>query len=138
MHECTGTITSLGFRNRNHSCQQSGIDRGYYNETDFNLLTKWMIEEFRKNSLEIKRVYFCPHHPNIYGECDCRKPKPGMFLEAQKEYNIDMQHSIMIGDSERDITAAIEAGVKKHYLLSSINVPTQASEGCIKSLSEIV
>jgi len=95
---------------------QSGIDRGYYNETDFNLLTKWMIEEFRKNSLEIKRVYFCPHHPDIYGECDCRKPNPGMFIKAQKEFDIDMKNSIIIGDKESDIEAGLNAGLKESYL----------------------
>jgi D-glycero-D-manno-heptose 1,7-bisphosphate phosphatase len=95
---------------------QSGIDRGYYNEDDFNILTLWMIEEFAKRGIEIKKVYFCPHHPDISGTCNCRKPSSGMLLEAQKEFNIDLKKSILVGDKESDIEAAISAGIKETYL----------------------
>jgi D-glycero-D-manno-heptose 1,7-bisphosphate phosphatase len=94
---------------------QSGIDRGYYSEEDFNILTRWMIEEFAKRGIEIKKVYFCPHHPDISGSCNCRKPSSGMLLEAQKEFNIDLKNSILVGDKESDIEAAISAGIKKTY-----------------------
>lgn len=65
-------------------------------------------------------IYYCPHHPDIGFEgenkalkidCDCRKPKPGMLLEAAKRFNIDLPNSYIIGDSERDIVAGISAGV---------------------------
>lgn len=95
---------------------QSGIDRGYYTENDFNILTSWMILEFEKNGIEIKKVYFCPHHPDISSTCNCRKPNPGMILDAQKELNIDLKNSILIGDKESDIEAAISAGIDKTYL----------------------
>ena len=95
---------------------QSGIARRYYNEKDFNILTSWMIEQFSKNGIELSKVYFCPHHPSISGDCECRKPKSGMLLEAQKEFNIDLENSILVGDKERDIEAGIGAGVKTTYL----------------------
>lgn len=95
---------------------QSGIDRGYYSESDFNVLTLWMIDEFAKNGIEIKKVYFCPHHPDISFTCSCRKPNPGMILDAQKEFDIDLKHSILVGDKESDIEAAISAGIDKTYL----------------------
>lgn len=69
----------------------------------------------------INAIYFCPHHPHkgYAGEivefkknCDCRKPKPGMLLRASQEFNIDLSHSFMIGDSENDIKTGIAAGCK--------------------------
>jgi D-glycero-D-manno-heptose 1,7-bisphosphate phosphatase len=95
---------------------QSGIDRGYYSEYDFQLLTSWMIKEFENNGIEIKKVYFCPHHPDISGTCSCRKPSSGMLLDASKEFEIDLQNSILVGDKESDIEAAIDAGVFETYL----------------------
>lgn len=95
---------------------QSGIARGYYSEHDFNILTKWMVEEFRKNEVNIEKVYYCPHHPDITGECKCRKPHPKMLLDARDEFNIDMAKSIIIGDKQRDIDAGINAGLKETYL----------------------
>ncbi|MEO1927098.1 MAG: D-glycero-beta-D-manno-heptose 1,7-bisphosphate 7-phosphatase [Nautiliaceae bacterium] len=94
---------------------QSGIARGYYSEDDFYKLTEWMKEEFKKEGIEIKDVRFCPHHPDITGECECRKPKPGMILDLAKKYNIDLKNSIMIGDSKRDIEAAKRAGIEKTF-----------------------
>jgi len=95
---------------------QSGIARNYYTEDDFNILTEWMLSEFLKQDIKIEKVYFCPHHPEISGECLCRKPKPGMILEAATAYEIDLEHSVMIGDKERDIEAGINAGIKETYL----------------------
>ncbi len=95
---------------------QSGIARGYYTEYDFNKLTTWMIAEFAKKDIEIKKVYYCPHHPDFGSTCSCRKPKPGMLLEAKKEFDIDMKNSVMIGDKERDIEAALNAGLIETYL----------------------
>ncbi|MCW8896120.1 MAG: D-glycero-beta-D-manno-heptose 1,7-bisphosphate 7-phosphatase [Sulfurimonas sp.] len=95
---------------------QSGIARGYYTEHDFNVLTSWMKKEFEKYAIEIKKVYFCPHHPDISGECECRKPKSGMLLDAAKEFDIDLENSIIIGDKERDIEAGLNAGLKETYL----------------------
>ena len=100
---------------------QSGIARGYYSEKDFNTLTTWMIEEFLRNGIHISKVYFCPHHPDISGECSCRKPNPGMLLKAKEEFDLDMVHSIIIGDKERDIEAGINAGLNETYLFDSDN-----------------
>lgn len=95
---------------------QSGIGRGYYDEEDFNILTKWMIKEFIKNKCRIDAVYFCPHHP-LFGigkyrvDSEFRKPKPGMFLQAEKELRIDMSESIVIGDQKSDMQAGEAAKV---------------------------
>ena len=74
-----------------------------------------------KNGAYLDGVYFCPHHPDsgFAGEvkelkidCDCRKPKPGMLLKAAEDFNIDLQNSYMIGDSENDMLAGSAAGCK--------------------------
>ena len=75
-----------------------------------------MIKEFSKNGVDISKVYYCPHHPSISGECSCRKPHPGMILDAQKKFDLDLSKSIIIGDKERDIEAGINAGLKETYL----------------------
>tara|TARA_B100000767_G_C19608643_1_gene468888 strand:- start:264 stop:806 length:543 start_codon:yes stop_codon:yes gene_type:complete len=96
---------------------QSGIARGYSSIDDFEILTNWMVGQFKKREINILDVFYCPHLPD--GNCNCRKPKPGMFLEAQLKYNIDMSGSWMIGDKEDDITAAISAGINKTILVKS-------------------
>jgi D-glycero-D-manno-heptose 1,7-bisphosphate phosphatase len=95
---------------------QSGIARGFYSEEDFNSLTAWMQSEFSKKNIKIQKVYFCPHHPDISGECTCRKPKPGMILQAAKEYDVDLKNSILIGDKERDVEAGLNAGLDTTFL----------------------
>jgi D-glycero-D-manno-heptose 1,7-bisphosphate phosphatase len=96
---------------------QSGIDRGYYSEENFHQVTNWMLEQFRKNNVEILDVFFCPHGPD--STCDCRKPKPGMFNQANNKYDIDMKNSWMIGDKEADIKAANAAGIQHTVLVKS-------------------
>ena len=94
---------------------QSGIARGYYTQEQFDTLTSWMIEEFSKNGIKLNKVYYCPHHPDISGICECRKPDIGMFTEAQSEFDIDLESSVMVGDNERDIEAALKAGIPDTY-----------------------
>ncbi|NPA59956.1 MAG: D-glycero-beta-D-manno-heptose 1,7-bisphosphate 7-phosphatase [Epsilonproteobacteria bacterium] len=95
---------------------QSGIARGYYTEDDFNKLTSWMKDRFLDEGITIKKVYFCPHHPDITGVCLCRKPKPAMLLDAANEFDIDLKNSVMIGDKQRDIEAGLNAGLEQTYL----------------------
>jgi len=95
---------------------QSGIARGYYSQKDFNILTSWMNAQFASNNILISKVYYCPHHPDISGGCSCRKPEAGMFFDAQREFNVDLKNSLMVGDKERDIEAALNAGLTQTYL----------------------
>lgn len=75
----------------------------------------------------VDAIYYCPHHPDkgFEGEkidykldCDCRKPKAGLLLQAAKDWNIDISESYMIGDGERDIAAGRNAGCKDSILVS--------------------
>jgi len=96
---------------------QSGISRGYYTVNDFQIITNWMITQFKKNAVNILDVFHCPHLPD--SNCNCRKPKPGMLLEAKYKHNIDMQNSWLIGDREVDIIAANSSGITNTILVKS-------------------
>jgi D-glycero-D-manno-heptose 1,7-bisphosphate phosphatase len=98
---------------------QAGIARGVYTKEDFEDLTRWMIKEFEKENVLISKVYHCPHHPEFSGECECRKPKPKMIFDAQKEFDIDLTKSILVGDKNSDIEAGLNAGVKMNFLIQT-------------------
>ena len=98
---------------------QSGISRGYYTESDYQKLTHWMLNQFKYKNINILDIFHCPHGPN--STCDCRKPNPGMFLQAKAKHNTDMTKSWMIGDSERDIIAANKAGINNTIMLKTSN-----------------
>lgn len=116
---------------------QSGISRGYYTEEDFALLSRWMVEHFKSLGVTITHIYHCPHHESIDGVCACRKPEAGMFLQAQKEYSLNMTESVMIGDNERDIEASLKAGVGMNILLSKTATLSKANR-IISSLKELL
>jgi len=103
---------------------QSGIGRGYYTETQFNVLSQWMCDEFTRHNVLISKVYFCPHHPSnaepeYLLDCQCRKPRAGMLMQAIKEFNINVGESVMVGDKISDIHAARAADVKTAILVES-------------------
>ena len=96
---------------------QSGISRGYFTERDFQIITNWMLAEFKKKDIKILDVFHCPHLPD--SNCNCRKPMPGMLLKAKYKHNIDMQSSWLIGDTEVDIIAANSSGITNTILVKS-------------------
>jgi len=114
---------------------QAGIARGYYSEGQYQELTKWMLEQFALKNISISRVYHCPHHPQ--DACDCRKPKPGMILQAQKDFNLDLKESYLIGDKESDIESGIKAGIT-HNLIIGEKHPLKNHAQLLKHLKEVV
>lgn len=99
---------------------QSGIARGFYTEEDFHVLNDWMIKAFGAEGIQISKVYYCPHHPEITGGCNCRKPKPGMISRAIKEFNLDSVNSVSIGDKKRDILAGQNAEIGKNLYIQDL------------------
>jgi D-glycero-D-manno-heptose 1,7-bisphosphate phosphatase len=95
---------------------QAGIAKGLYTVEDFDKLTDWMIRQFKDKGITISKVYYCPHHPDITGPCQCRKPNPGMILKAVKEFNLDISECILIGDKESDLEAGRRAGIPESNL----------------------
>jgi len=117
---------------------QSGIARKYYTEEDFSNLTDWMVKKFRMRDIIISKVYYCPHHPDIFGSCSCRKPNPGMLLEAKKDFNLDLVSSVIVGDKERDIEAGLNAGLKEAYLFdTSSKIKNSKATKIVNSLFQI-
>lgn len=103
---------------------QAGIARGLYSLEDYRKLTDWMVDDLRRHRVTFLDILFCPHHPNgvvpnYTASCYCRKPLPGMFLNARDRFNIDMENSILIGDKESDVKAAAAAGVGRSFLVRS-------------------
>ena len=103
---------------------QSGIGRGLYTEADFRSLTAWMAQAFDEAGAPIAGVYFCPHHPTEATgpyklACRCRKPAPGMLLDAAEQLGLDLAASVMFGDRASDMQAAKSAGVTRRILLAT-------------------
>lgn len=86
---------------------QSGIARGYYDEEDLKRLNKWLMKSLDDKGIQIRSIYYCPHHPKAIIEkyrenCNCRKPKIGMYMSAVADFNISLDESYVIGDKFRD------------------------------------
>ena len=112
---------------------QAGIAKGYYTVEDFRFLSRWMSGLFLDAGAPLSGIYYCPHHPNAPIEelkmsCNCRKPAPGLFLEAKQELNLDMKKSILVGDKPSDILAARAAGIEQCYLISHEPLETTSPE----------
>lgn len=112
---------------------QSGIARGYFSEAQFLQLTEWMDWSLADRGVDLDGIYYCPHHIEGKGEykqeCDCRKPKSGMLLQAIKELNIDPQQSVMVGDKLEDLLAGKGANIKKNILVRTGKPLTEGAEG---------
>jgi D-glycero-D-manno-heptose 1,7-bisphosphate phosphatase len=125
---------------------QSGIARGKFSEDQFMRLTEWMDWSMADREVDLDGIYFCPHHPEAVIEeyrqvCDCRKPQPGMLLLAQKELNIDLAASYMVGDKIEDMQAAAAAGVGTKVLVRTGKPVTEegekAADWVLNSLQEL-
>jgi len=114
---------------------QSGIARGYYGHADFDILNNHMKEQFQKAGVKITDVFYCPHLDKNHKD---RKPNPGMFISAQEKYNIDMSNSISVGDKERDIEAALNAGVKTNYLFTDKETTDTKATRVVKNYKELI
>lgn len=94
---------------------QSGVALGYFQEEDLDGIRRKLQEELSQEGVALDGLYFCPHHPEGIVEeyalaCECRKPKPGMILQAAANFNIDLRQSWMIGDILHDVEAGNKAG----------------------------
>lgn len=117
---------------------QSGIALDFFSEQNFLQLRDYILRLFETLGVGFNGFYYCPHHPkgkniNYRKSCDCRKPAPGLLLQAAKELNIDLTASWMIGDILNDVEAGAQAGCKTILInngnetgwdLSTIRTPT--------------
>jgi D-glycero-D-manno-heptose 1,7-bisphosphate phosphatase len=87
---------------------QAGINRGAMTEADLALIHDKMTAEAEAAGARIDAIYYCPHD---WDEgCDCRKPRPGMLHQAQRDWHLDLTRTLFIGDDERDGEAAEAVG----------------------------
>lgn len=117
---------------------QAGIAKNFYSIKDYQRLTSWMLTQFIDNGVEILDIFYCPHGPET--GCECRKPKPGMLLQADAKYDICMKDSWMIGDKETDIEAAHLAGIVNSVIVKSghkINEKTTKAKFILNSINQI-
>jgi len=96
---------------------QPGIAKGHLSRETFEKIRQKMKRELAKNGASLYREYYCFHHPDakvdsLRVNCECRKPKPGLLLQAKKELDIDLSQSWMVGDGLTDVQAGKSAGCK--------------------------
>lgn len=96
---------------------QSGIARGYFTEADLKRMHEHLARELAEVGVWLDAIYYCPHHPagvipELAMRCTCRKPQPGMLLQAAADLNLDLQRSWFVGDILDDIEAGNRAGCR--------------------------
>ena len=125
---------------------QSGIGRGFYTEADLRKLNR-QINDYLKTAFDIQMAgfYHCPHHPTeAQGEflvqCECRKPAPGMILQASLDLGIDVSASLLVGDKDSDIQAGRRAGVGRLFRVSPSSACDAGDSDCesISALPEVL
>ena len=124
---------------------QGGIAKGLFTEEILNQMNEWLMQQ-----TNVDAIYYCPHHPEgcvekYAGKCRCRKPFTGMFEAAQKDFEIDMERSYMVGDRASDILAGQNAGIRtilleSGYGTAGLEVPVEPDDICndLRDILEIL
>lgn len=95
---------------------QTGLGRGLFDVATLNAVHARMHRELVQAGARVEAVFFCPHAPD--DACDCRKPAPGLFLQIAQRYGVLPQQLVAVGDSMRDVQAALAAGCDTHLVLT--------------------
>lgn len=95
---------------------QSGVGKGYFSREELDAVNKKMLDMVKKAGGNIKDAYYCVHKTE--DNCDCKKPKTGLFKQAIAKYDINITDSYFIGDDRRDIIAGKAIGIKTIFVLS--------------------
>lgn len=115
-------LTEAGYRLvvvSNQAC----VSKGLMSLEKLTALTTRFVKEVEKNGGRIYGVYYCPHQ-NQDG-CDCRKPKPGLLMQAQREHDFTFAETLLVGDSEADLIAAHRVGCSAILVAAEAEVDTQ-------------
>lgn len=99
---------------------QSGIPKGKFTKQQFLALSASMLEYLDRYGLKVCQIYYSPYSKESYHYS--RKPNPGMIMQAQKDWNIDLENSIMIGDKDIDKQASENAGIKEFLFYQEGNI----------------
>ena len=102
---------------------QSGVGRGLFDMDTLNAINEKMTKALGQAGGRLDAIFFCPHTAD--STCDCRKPKPGMFLQIAERFNADMKDVPVVGDSLRDLQAGVAVGCKPYLVLTGKGSKTQ-------------
>jgi D-glycero-D-manno-heptose 1,7-bisphosphate phosphatase len=107
---------------------QAGIGRGLYSEQQFQVLSDHMRRTLADAGVHLAGCYHCPHHPtagigDYRRDCACRKPRPGLLLQAAGELRLDLAASVLVGDKGSDLEAGQAAGCAAVVLVESGHAP---------------
>jgi D-glycero-D-manno-heptose 1,7-bisphosphate phosphatase len=89
---------------------QSGIARGYLTAADYELVQRRLDDLLLAEGARVAATYMCPHHPDITGPCDCRKPALALYRQAIADHDLDPARSLFAGDRWRDVAPAAKLG----------------------------
>lgn len=89
---------------------QSGIARGLFDEAAYRAVAATVESVLEREGIVVLGSYHCPHHPEITGPCECRKPATGLFRQAARDHGLDLARSVYIGDRIRDVAPGLELG----------------------------
>lgn len=89
---------------------QSGIARGLYSEADYRAVAARVSELLAAEGATLTGTYYCPHHPDLTGPCDCRKPGTGMYRRAAADLGLDLSRSVYVGDKVTDVEPGLALG----------------------------
>ena len=106
---------------------QSGIGRGLLDMGALNAINDKMYRVLAQVGGRIDALFYCPHAAEA--NCDCRKPKPGMFIDIAQRFNVDLAGVPSVGDSLRDLQAAVTAGAQPMLVLTGKGAKTEAAGG---------
>lgn len=136
--EALGRALDYGFR-LVVVTNQSGVARGYFSAAEYDLVECHMVAQFAAEGIRFAGIYHCPHHidgavVSLAVACNCRKPAPGLILQACADLAIDPSRSIMVGDRPSDLEAGQAAGVAHRFLIDGIG----QQQGRFVSLFDLV
>ena len=104
---------------------QSGIARGYFTEADYARVEQRVHELFAAEGARIEATYHCPHHPEVSGACECRKPGTLLYERAARALALDPARSLFVGDRWRDVVPGLRLG---GYAVLVVTTETPAAE----------
>jgi D-glycero-D-manno-heptose 1,7-bisphosphate phosphatase len=102
---------------------QSGVGRGLFGMDTLNAIHDKMVKSLAQVGGRLDAIFFCPHAAD--STCACRKPKPGLLLQIAERFNVDLGGVPVVGDSLRDLQAAVAAGAKPYLVLTGKGMRTR-------------
>ncbi len=102
---------------------QSGVGRGLFDMDTLNAINEKMTKALGQVGGRLDAIFFCPHTAD--STCECRKPRPGMFVQIAERFNLDMKGVPVVGDSLRDLQAGVAVGGKPYLVLTGKGGKTQ-------------